>query len=33
MPKPRLFRYSARKPFDNWAALTGISFILKTGLP
>ena len=32
-PKPRRFRYPGRKPLDNRAALTGILFILKTGLP
>ena len=32
-PKPRRFRHPGRKPLDNRAALTGILFILKTGLP
>lgn len=32
-PKPRRFRYPGRKPLDNRAALTGILFVLKTGLP
>lgn len=32
-PKPRRFRYPGRKPLENRAALTGILFILKTGLP
>ena len=32
-PKPCRFRYPGRKPLDNRAALTGILFILKTGLP
>jgi transposase len=32
-PKPRRFRYPGRKALDNRAALTGILFILKTGLP
>ncbi len=31
-PKPRRFRYSGRKPLDNRQALTGILFVLKTGL-
>ena len=32
-PKPRRFRYPGRKPLDNRVALTGILFVLKTGLP
>ena len=32
-PKPRRFRHPGRKPQDNRAALTGILFVLKTGLP
>ena len=32
-PKPRRFRYPGRKPLENRAALTGILFILKSGLP
>ena len=32
-PKPRRFRHPGRKPLDNRAALTGILFVLKTGLP
>ncbi len=32
-PKPRRFRYSGRKPVPNRAALTGILFVLKTGVP
>ena len=32
-PKARRFRYPGRKPLDNRAALTGILFVLKTGLP
>ncbi len=32
-PKPRRSRYPGRKPLDNRAALTGILFVLKTGLP
>jgi transposase len=32
-PKPRRFRYPGRKPLDNRQVLTGILFILKTGLP
>ncbi|MBE7158535.1 MAG: transposase [Rhodospirillales bacterium] len=31
-PKPRRVRYPGRKPLDNRAALTGILFVLKTGL-
>ena len=31
-PKPRRFRYPGRKPLDNRAALTGILFVLKTGI-
>lgn len=33
VPKPRRFRYPGRKPMDHRAALTGILFVLKTGLP
>ena len=32
-PKPRRFRYPGRKPIDDRQVLTGILFILKTGLP
>ncbi len=32
-PKPRRARYPGRKPLDNRQVLTGILFILKTGLP
>ena len=32
-PKPRRFRYPGRKPVLNRAALTGILFVLKTGIP
>ena len=32
-PKPRRFRHPGRRPLDNRAALTGILFVLKTGLP
>ena len=32
-PKPRRFRYPGRKPMDNRKALTGIIFVLKTGIP
>src|SRR5512139_2993997 len=32
-PKPRRFRYPGRKPVDNRRALTGILFVLKTGIP
>jgi transposase len=31
-PKPRRFRYPGRKPIDNRPALTGIMFVLKTGI-
>ena len=31
-PKPRRFRYPGRQPIDNRRALTGILFVLKTGL-
>ena len=30
--KPRRFRYPGRKPMDNRRALTGILFVLKTGI-
>lgn len=32
-PKHRRFRYPGRKPISNRAALTGILFVLKTGIP
>lgn len=32
-PKPRRFRYPGRKPIDDRQALTGILFVLKTGIP
>jgi transposase len=32
-PKPRRFRYPGRKPLDDRKALTGILFVLKTGIP
>ena len=32
-PKPRRFRYPGRKPADARKALTGIIFVLKTGIP
>lgn len=32
VPKPRRLRYPGRKPQDRRAALTGILFILKTGM-
>jgi len=32
-PKPRRFRYPGRKPVDDRKALTGILFVLKTGIP
>lgn len=31
-PKPRRSRYPGRKPLDDRALLTGILFILQTGL-
>jgi transposase len=31
-PKPRRFRYPGRKPIDHRKALTGILFVLKTGI-
>jgi transposase len=31
--KKRRFRYPGRKPLDNRATLTGIIFVLKTGIP
>ena len=32
-PKPRRFRYPGRKPIENRKALTGILFVLKSGIP
>jgi transposase len=32
-PKPRRFRFPGRKPINNRQALTGILFVLKTGIP
>src|ERR1700757_5136338 len=32
-PKPRRFRYPGRKPIEDRKALTGILFVLKTGIP
>ena len=32
-PKPRRFRYPGRKPVGDREALTGILFVLKTGIP
>src|SRR5579884_1203703 len=32
-PKPRRFRFPGRKLLDNRKALTGILFVLKTGIP
>jgi transposase len=32
-PKPRRFRYPGRKPLDRRKVLTGIIFVLKTGIP
>jgi len=31
-PNPRRFRYPGRQPIDNRRALTGILFVLKTGI-
>jgi transposase len=31
--KKRRFRYPGRKPLDNRATLTGILFVLRTGIP
>ena len=32
-PKPRRFRYPGRKPISDRQTLTGILFVLKTGIP
>jgi len=32
-PKRRRFRYPGRKPLDDRKCLTGILFVLKTGIP
>jgi transposase len=32
-PKPRRFRYPGRKPLDRRMVVTGIIFVLKTGIP
>ncbi len=32
-PKPHRFRFPGRKPIENRLALTGILFVLKTGIP
>jgi transposase len=32
-PKPRRFRYPGRKPLEDRQVLTGILFVLKTGIP
>jgi transposase len=32
-PKPRRARYPGRKPIDDRRALTGILYVLKTGIP
>ena len=32
-PKPRRFRYPGRKPITNRQALTGIIFVLRSGIP
>src|SRR6266581_1772404 len=33
LPKPRRFRFPGRKPLDPRKVLTGIIFVLKTGIP
>ena len=32
-PKPRRWRYPGRKPVNDRQALTGILFVLKSGIP
>ena len=32
-PRPRRRRYPGRKPLDNRQALTGVLFVLKSGIP
>jgi transposase len=32
-PKPRRFRFPGRKPVDRRKALTGILFVLRSGIP
>lgn len=32
-PKPRRFRYPGRRPLSHRQALTGILFVLRTGIP
>ncbi len=32
-PKPRRYRYPGRKPMDRRKVLTGILFVLKSGIP
>lgn len=32
-PKPRRFRYPGRKPLEPRKALTGVVFVLRTGIP
>ena len=32
-PKPRRFRFPGRKPVEHRTALTGIRFVLRTGIP
>jgi transposase len=32
-PKPRRFRYPGRKPLDQRKVLTGVLFVLKSGIP
>ena len=32
-PKPRRFRFPGRKPLDRRKALTGILFVLRSGIP
>ena len=32
-PKPRRFRHAGRKPIDDRKALTGVLFVLSSGIP
>ena len=32
-PKPRRFQYSGRKPLDRRQVLTGVLFVLRSGIP
>ncbi len=33
LPKPRRFKYPGRKPLDRRKVLTGVLFVLRTGMP